>query len=59
MQDLSTKTQVQWRRAKVLELMSKGNTQSEISRTLQVDESIISRDAAYLRKRNRKKKLEK
>jgi hypothetical protein len=37
--------QVEWRRAKVLELLSKGNTsQSEIARVLQVDISIISRD---------------
>jgi hypothetical protein len=37
-------------RAKVLELMSKGETnQSEIARILQVDRSIICRDVAYLR----------
>ena len=41
--------QVQWRRAKVLELSSQGYTQSEISKSLQVDESVISRDRAYLR----------
>jgi hypothetical protein len=42
--------QVEWRRAKVLELMSKGETnQSEIARILQVDRSIVCRDAAYLR----------
>jgi hypothetical protein len=42
--------QVEWRRAKVLELMSKGETnQSEIARILQVDRSIICRDIAYLR----------
>jgi hypothetical protein len=42
--------QVEWRRAKILELMSKGETnQSEISRILQVDRSIVCRDVAYLR----------
>jgi hypothetical protein len=41
--------QVQWRRAKVLELSSQGYTQAEISKSLQVDESVISRDKAYLR----------
>jgi transcriptional regulator len=42
--------QVEWRRAKVLELMSKGETnQSEIARMLQVDRSIVCRDVAYLR----------
>ena len=46
---MSTKMQVQWRRAKVLELSSQGYSQSEISKSLQVDESVISRDRAYLR----------
>ncbi len=42
--------QVEWRRAKVLELMSKGKiNQSEIARILQVDRSIVCRDVAYLR----------
>jgi hypothetical protein len=41
--------QVQWRRAKVLELSSQGYTQSEISKSLHVDESVISRDRAHLR----------
>jgi DNA-binding transcriptional regulator LsrR (DeoR family) len=42
--------QLEWRRAKVLELMSKGETnQSEIARILQVDRSIVCRDVAYLR----------
>jgi transcriptional regulator len=44
--------QIEWRRTKVLELMSKGETnQSEIARILQVDRSIICRDIAYLRQR--------
>jgi hypothetical protein len=42
--------QVEWRRAKVLELMSKGETsQSEIARILHVDRSTICRDVDYLR----------
>jgi DNA-binding transcriptional regulator LsrR (DeoR family) len=42
--------QVEWRRAKVLELMSKGETnQSEIARILRIDRSIVCRDVAYLR----------
>src|ERR671927_353205 len=46
---MSTKMQVDWRRAKVLELLSKGDSQSEIAKTLQVDLSIISRDVYFLR----------
>ena len=46
---MSTKMQVEWRRAKVLELLSKGDSQSEISKMLQVDLSIISRDVYFLR----------
>ena len=41
--------QVQWRRAKVLELSSQGYTQIEIATQLQVDEPTISRDMALLR----------
>jgi hypothetical protein len=41
--------QVEWRRNKVLELLSKGDSQSEIAKTLQVDLSIISRDVYFLR----------
>ena len=41
--------QVEWSRAKVLELLSKGDSQSEIAKVLQVDLSIISRDAYFLR----------
>ena len=41
---------IEWRRAKVMELLSKGeNNQSEIARILQVDKSIVCRDIAYLR----------
>ncbi|MFL6406536.1 MAG: hypothetical protein ACJ71F_05635 [Nitrososphaeraceae archaeon] len=42
--------QLEWRRTKVLELMSKGEiNQSEIARILQVDRSTICRDVDYLR----------
>ena len=41
---------IEWRRAKVMELLSKGeNNQSEIARILQVDKSMISRDVAFIR----------
>ena len=46
--------QVQWRRAKVLELSSQGYTQLEISTQLQVDEPTISRDVQYLRQKAQK-----
>ena len=51
---MSTKTQqnqiIEWRRAKVMELLSKGESnQSEIARILQVDKSIVCRDIAYLK----------
>jgi DNA-binding transcriptional regulator LsrR (DeoR family) len=45
--------QVEWRRYQVLELSSKGHNQSEISRILQIDKSIISRDVAFLREQSR------
>jgi IS30 family transposase len=46
---MSTKIQIQWRRAKVLELSSQGYSQVEIARQLQVDEPTISRDMSFLR----------
>ncbi|MFL6469948.1 MAG: helix-turn-helix domain-containing protein, partial [Nitrososphaeraceae archaeon] len=41
--------QVEWRRRQVFELSSKGQSQTEIARTLQISESTISRDLDYLR----------
>jgi transposase len=41
--------QIEWRRSQVLELSSKGYNQSDISKRLQLDKSIISRDVAHLR----------
>jgi hypothetical protein len=53
MQQMSTKMQqqiIEWRRAKVMELLSEGESnQSEIARILQIDKSIVCRDIAYLR----------
>ena len=46
--------QIEWRRAKVMEILSKGESnQSEIARILQVDKSIICRDLSYLRQQSR------
>jgi DNA-binding MarR family transcriptional regulator len=46
--------QIEWRRAKVMELLSKGEcNQSEIARMLQVDRSIISRDIAHIREQSK------
>jgi Trp operon repressor len=41
--------QIQWRRDKVQELYSKGYSQREISRMLQVGLATINRDISYLR----------
>jgi predicted transcriptional regulator len=45
----NTDKQIQWRRAKVLELSSQGNTQTDIAKTLHVGEATISRDISSLR----------
>jgi hypothetical protein len=46
--------QIEWRRAKVMELLSKGESnQSEIARVLQVDRSIISRDISHIRQQSK------
>jgi hypothetical protein len=44
---MSTKMQVDWCRTKVLELLSKGDSQFEIAKVLQVDLSILSRDVYF------------
>ena len=53
---MSTKTeantkcqQLQWRRSKVIELRSRGLSQIEIARELQVSQASISSDIQYLR----------
>jgi hypothetical protein len=43
--------QIEWRRAKVLELSSQGHNQIEIATNLQVDRSIVSRDMAHLKQK--------
>src|ERR671929_1022840 len=50
---MSTKMQqqiIEWRRAKVMELVSKGESnQSEIARTLQISIGTVNRDLSILR----------
>jgi hypothetical protein len=41
--------QIDWRRSRVLELASKGFSQSDIATTLHVDKSVINRDMARLK----------
>ena len=52
-QEMSTKMQVEWRRRQVFELSSKGQSQTEIVKTLQISESTISRDLDYLRQQSK------
>ena len=40
---------IEWRRSKVLELSSQGNSQPEISRTLQISLGTVNKDLSYLR----------
>src|ERR687883_88455 len=54
---MSTKMQVEWRRAKVLELLNKGDSQSEIAKLLQVDLSIISKDV-YFKAAGKREKIQ-
>jgi DNA-binding Lrp family transcriptional regulator len=50
---MSTKIQLEWRRRQVFELSSKGQSQTEIARILQISESTISRDLDYLREQSK------
>jgi DNA-binding Lrp family transcriptional regulator len=50
---MSTKMQLKWRRRQILELSSKGQSQTEIARTLKISESTISRDLDYLREQSK------
>jgi transposase len=45
----SSQTQIEWRRSKVAELDSKGHSQPEISRMLQVSIGTVNRDLSILR----------
>lgn len=44
---------IEWRRRQVIELVSKGNNQSQIADTLQVSEATICKDLEYLREQSR------
>jgi predicted transcriptional regulator len=49
---LSTKSgqqQIEWRRSKVIEMMARGMSQTEIAHELQVSKQLISSDVQYLR----------
>ena len=39
---------MEWRRNKVREMLTRGNTQSEISRTLDISQPTISRDIDFI-----------
>ena len=43
------KKQIEWRRNKVRHLLLRGNTQSEISRTLRISQPTISRDIDFIK----------
>jgi hypothetical protein len=45
----SSQMQIEWRRSKVAELDSKGHSQPEISRILQVSMGTVNRDLSILR----------
>jgi transcriptional regulator len=54
---LSTKTeQLEWRRSKVVEMRSRGMSQTEIARELQVSITSISSDMQYLRNQAKESK---
>jgi hypothetical protein len=42
--------QIEWRRARVLELSSQGRTEREIAAILQIGKTTVDRDLVYLRK---------
>ena len=47
----NNKKQIEWRRNKVRQLLLRGNSQSEISRTLDISQPTISRDIAFIQSR--------
>jgi predicted transcriptional regulator len=47
----NNKKQIEWRRNKVSQLLLRGNSQSEISRTLHISQPTISRDIDYIKSR--------
>jgi predicted transcriptional regulator len=44
---------IEWRRSQVLELSSKGYSQSEIVKKLEINKSTISKDVTYLREQSK------
>jgi IS30 family transposase len=54
---LSTKVgqsdSIEWRRSKILELISEGYSQREIAQKLQIGKSVVNRDILFLRKQAR------
>ncbi|HET7284805.1 MAG TPA: helix-turn-helix domain-containing protein [Nitrososphaeraceae archaeon] len=53
MKKSDSKLAIEWRRGKVLELYSQGNSQSEISRQLQLSVATINRDIFYIRRESK------
>ena len=47
------KDRIEWRRSKVQELSSKGNSQREIAQILQVSNGTVNRDLSYLRQQGK------
>ena len=47
----NNKKQIEWRRNKVRQLLLRENSQSEISRTLDISQPTISRDIAFIQSR--------
>jgi DNA-binding NarL/FixJ family response regulator len=52
------RTQIEWRRSKVQELLVKGNNHYEIASVLQVSRPTITRDVEYLRQQAKENYLE-
>jgi DNA-binding NarL/FixJ family response regulator len=46
----SSVNNLEWRHSKLLELSSQGYTQLDIARTLQISQSSVNRDLAYIAK---------
>ena len=51
-------SKLEWHRNKVLELASKGNSQSDISKILRISQPTVNRDLSYLRRQAKKKMKE-
>jgi hypothetical protein len=53
LQEMSTRTQGEWRRNQIFELSSKDHSQADISKPLQISESTISKDLDYLKQQSK------